>query len=158
MKAIESCAPKRYVKGDLNPTRPGVEQMDVTRLPMKEKSFDFVICNHVLEHVHDDMKALGELFRVLKPGGDAILQTPYAPKLQQTREHDAAIASEADYLEFYGQEDHVRLYGMDLLDRIFEAGFDLRLQKHSAVLAHIDCERAGVNPEEPLFVAHKPRI
>jgi SAM-dependent methyltransferase len=157
MLAIESCAPKRYVKGDLAPSRPGVVPMNVTALKAADRSFDLVICNHVLEHVPDDRKALSELHRVLRPGGDAILQTPYAPKLQQSREHDPAVATEADCLEFYGQEDHVRLYGVDLLDRIYEADFDLRLLKHAAVLPEVDCVRAGVNPKEPFFMAHKPK-
>jgi SAM-dependent methyltransferase len=123
-----------------------------------DKTFDIVICNHVLEHVPDDKKALSELYRVLKPGGTAILQTPYAPKLVKTRERDPSVATEANRLEFYGQEDHIRLYGTDLLDRICQAGFDLRLKTHEAVLKNVDCAEAGVNPAEPLFYAHKPTI
>jgi len=155
---IESCNPKRYLKGDINPARRGIEIVDVTAIEEADKTFDFVLCNHVLEHVHDDQKALSEIFRVLKPGGTAILQTPYAPKLLQTRERDPGIATEGQRLEFYGQEDHIRLYGVDLIDRIFEAGFDLTLKKHSMVLPHVDCDVAGVNGSEPLFVARKPRI
>ena len=156
--AIASCNPKRYIKGDLSPTRVDIRQMDVTNLKEDDKSFDIVICNHVLEHVLDDKKALSELYRVLKPGGTAILQTPYAPKLLETRERDPSVATEAHRLEFYGQEDHIRLYGIDLLDRIYESGFDLRLKTHDAVLEDVDCGRVGVNHEEPLFYAHKPII
>jgi SAM-dependent methyltransferase len=156
--AIESCNPERYLKGDLAPTRSDIRRVDVTAIKEKDKTFDIVICNHVLEHVHDDIKALSELYRVLKPGGTAILQTPYAPKLIETRERDPSVSSESHRLEFYGQEDHIRLYGTDLLDRIFGAGFDLRLQRHSDVLKDVDCAVAGVNPAEPLFLAHKPLI
>ncbi|MDD2598606.1 MAG: class I SAM-dependent methyltransferase [Kiritimatiellae bacterium] len=152
---IESCQPKRYLKGDIVPAREGVEVMDVTAIPEADNTFDFVLCNHVLEHVPDDRKALSEIFRVLKPGGVAILQTPYAPELRYTRERDPSISTEAQRLEFYGQEDHIRLYGIDLLDRILESGFDLQLKKHSAVLPEVDSAVAGVNSAEPLFVARK---
>lgn len=156
--AIASCKPKRYIKGDLSPTRVDIRQVDVTDIKEPDRSFDIVICNHVLEHVLDDKKALSELYRVLKPGGTAILQTPYAPKLIETREHDPSVSTEVSRLEFYGQEDHIRLYGIDLLDRIYEAGFDLRLKTHAAVLKDVDCAEAGVNPAEPLFYAHKSTI
>lgn len=152
---IESCNPERYLKADIVPAREGVEVMDVTLITEADKTFDFVLCNHVLEHVPEDKKALSEIFRVLKPGGVAILQTPYAPELLYTRERDPGISTEAQRLEFYGQEDHIRLYGIDLLERIFGSGFDLQLKKHSVVLPEIDCAVAGVNYAEPLFVARK---
>ncbi len=156
--AITSCDPKRYIRGDLFPSRTDIRKVDVTDIQEPDGSFDIVICNHVLEHVPDDKRALKELYRVLKPGGTAILQTPYAPKLAETRESDSAVSTDSDRLEFYGQEDHIRLYGMDLMDRICAAGFDLRLKTHAAVLGDVDCAAAGVNSEEPLFYAHKPTI
>jgi len=156
IKAIESCGPKRYLLGDVAPSRAGVLKMDVTDINQPDNSFDFVICNHVLEHVPDDRKALKEIFRVLKSGGRAVLQTPYAPGLECSRENDPTVATESDALQFYGQEDHVRLYGMDLFDRIREAGFELQLLEHDKTLADVDCARAGVNPGEPLFLASKP--
>ena len=155
---IELCKPKRYLKGDINPARKGIEVVDVTSIEEDDKTFDVILCNHVLEHVQDDEKALSELFRVLKPGGMAILQTPYSPKLLQTRERDPDISTESQHLEFYGQEDHIRLYGVDLIDRIFAVGFDLMQKRHRLVLPDIDSCRAGVNPDEPLFMARKPII
>jgi len=157
-QCIKSCRPKRYLQGDIQPVRKGIEFIDVTEIKEKDKSFDIVLCNHVLEHVHDDHKALREIFRVLKPGGVAVLQTPYALKLPRTRERDPDVSNEAQRLEFYGQEDHIRLYGIDLIDRIFEAGFDLKLKKHSEVMPQVDSGSAGVNPAEPLFLARKPMI
>ena len=156
--AIVSCKPKRYLKGDLEPARDDIYRIDVTDINEPDEAFDIAICNHVLEHVPDDAKALSELFRILKPGGIAILQTPYATKLLESRESDPSVATEPQRLEYYGQEDHIRLYGIDLLDRIYEAGFDLRLKSHEAILKDVDYAEAGVNPEEPLFYAHKPII
>ena len=152
---IEACGPARYVKGDLVPSREGVERLDVTDIPYAADTFDWILCNHVLEHVPDDAKALRELYRVLKPGGHAILQTPFASGLAATLEDPAEIDSDAKRIEFYGQEDHVRLYGRDLFDRIRAAGFTLELKTHDACLPDIDALRYGVNPDEPLFLCTK---
>jgi len=152
---IEACAPVRYVKGDLVPAREGIEKIDVTCIPYPNDSFDWVFCNHVLEHVPDDAKALSELFRVLKPGGIAILQTPFAGGLEKSLEDPAEINTDEKRIEFYGQEDHVRLYGKDLFDRIKAAGFLLELKTHGDCLSDIDAVRYGVNRNEPLFLCRK---
>ncbi|MFO7937810.1 MAG: methyltransferase domain-containing protein [Kiritimatiellia bacterium] len=157
-RAVEGCNPERYVKGDLEPVRNDIRKMDVTDINESDSSFDIAICNHVLEHVPDDRKALCELFRVLKPGGIAILQTPYALKLTETREQDPSVVTGTQRLEFYGQEDHIRLYGLDLPERIREAGFDLTLKTHTQLLPDIDCVAFGVNQAEPLFYAQKPVV
>lgn len=153
---IEASGPARYVKGDLVPSREGVEKIDVTAIPYASETFDWVLCNHVLEHVPDDAQALRELFRVLKPGGRAVLQTPFASGLETSLENPAEIDTDPKRLEFYGQEDHVRLYGRDLFTRIQAAGFQLALKKHGECLPDIDAARYGVNPEEPLFLCVKP--
>ena len=95
--------------------------MDILDMPLESESFDFVIANHVLEHVSDDLKALTEIRRVLRVGGYAILQTPYSSKLHHTWQ-DPGIADDAARLQAYGQEDHVRLFGRDIFARITSAG------------------------------------
>ena len=152
---IEACRPARYVKGDLFPSREGVERMDVTAIPYAAASFDWVLCNHVLEHVPDDVQALREIHRVLKPGGIAILQTPFASGLEKTLEDPDEINTDAKRIAFYGQDDHLRLYGRDLFDRIRAAGFQLELKKHGECLPDIEAVRYGVNREEPLFLCVK---
>jgi len=152
---IEACRPARYVKGDLVPSREGVEKLDVTRIHYPDATFDWVFCNHVLEHVPNDAQALGELFRVLKPGGIAVLQTPFASGLGTSLEDPAEINTDEKRIEYYGQEDHVRLYGRDLFDRIRAAGFSLDLKKHDDCLPDIDPVRYGVNRDEPLFLCRK---
>lgn len=154
---IQTCGPARYVRGDLVPSREGVEKIDVTDIPFAAGTFDAVLCNHVLEHVPDDARALRELFRVLKPGGFAVLQTPYASGLEKTLEDPREIDTDDKRLEYYGQEDHVRLYGRDLFDRIRAAGFSLELKKHDACLPDIVASRYGVNRDEPLFLCVKPQ-
>jgi SAM-dependent methyltransferase len=148
---IEMAGPIRYVLADLFPSRPGVERIDLLDIPYAPGTFDFVIANHVLEHVSDDLKALSEVRRVLKPGGHAILQTPYSNLL----EHmfcDPGVKSEADRLQVYGQEDHVRLYGRDIFQRFASVGFISRVAEHAQVLAGFDAARFGVNVNEPFFL------
>jgi predicted SAM-dependent methyltransferase len=118
-------------------------------------SFDMLIANHVLEHVGDAEIALHEIFRVLKPGGYAILQTPYSTKLHRTWS-DPGIDTPLARLHAHGQEDHVRLFGRDIFDIITAAGFESRVRQHVELLGNVDAAIAGVNPTEPFFLFHKP--
>jgi SAM-dependent methyltransferase len=147
---IRGCAPSQYVMGDLSPSDESVRRLDVHDLPFGAETFDVVICNHVLEHVADAAVALAELRRVLKPRGRLICQTPYATRLTQAFE-DPLLQSAADRLFFYGQEDHVRLFGADI-ERVFRsAGFSGRLIPHAEMLPDVDPEQAGVCEAEPFF-------
>lgn len=152
---IAGTNPAEYIQADFNPRSAEVRRMDITRIPFEDDRFDLVVANHVLEHVPDDAKALSEVYRVLKPGGVAILQTPYAALLHNTFS-DPGIASEEQRLHLYGQEDHLRIYGQDLFAKIEGAGFTLRREKHSELLADVDVRRHCVNPEEDLTLAVKP--
>jgi SAM-dependent methyltransferase len=122
---IQELRPRQYVKGDLVPNAPDIETLDVTAIRYADESFDFLICNHVLEHVPDDRKALSEFYRVLKPGARAVLQTPFSRLLTYSF-CDPAINTDALRTRFYFQEDHVRLYGRDLFSRIEEAGLKVQ--------------------------------
>jgi SAM-dependent methyltransferase len=112
----------RYVTGDIEA---GVadQQIDIMQMPFADNSFDAVICNHVLEHVSDDMAALKEIFRVIRPGGWAVLQVPISYDLEKTIE-DPALEDTQERLRRFGQVDHVRLYGKDYVDRLSSVGFD----------------------------------
>ncbi len=100
-----------YLTADMNPERV-MEQMDITNIQYPENTFDAIICNHVLEHIPDDQKAMSELFRVLRPGGWAILQVPFSKILDKTFE-DPTITTPEDRERIFGQTDHVRIYGRD---------------------------------------------
>jgi SAM-dependent methyltransferase len=126
-----------------------VQNIDATDTKFEDDRFDVIICNHVLEHIPDDRKAMGELRRVLKPGGVAILQVPISANTATTLEDPAAVTAD-DRVKVYGQFDHVRLYGQDYVDRLSESGFDVRRVDVTAEYA-----RNGVNPEEALFVCTK---
>jgi SAM-dependent methyltransferase len=148
---IENQQPKSYVRGDLFPANPQVNRIDMLNIQFPEHTFDVVIANHVLEHVDNDARALTELRRVLKPGGLAILQTPYSAMLTATFA-DPGINTDQARIQAYGQEDHVRLYGADIFVRFASVGFTPRIQNHAALLSEIDSLVYGVNPREPLFL------
>lgn len=115
-----------YVSADLDmPT--AMVQMDITNITFEDNSFDFIICNHVLEHIPDDIKAMSELYRVLRPGGWAILQTPMSTA-DETVE-DLTLTPQ-ERIEAFGQDDHVRTYGMDKKDRLASVGFTVELDKY----------------------------
>jgi hypothetical protein len=97
-----------YISADLSSPLAMIK-MDITNIPYKDNFFDIIICNHVLEHVQNDYKAMSELHRVLKPGGWAILQVPISPILEKTYE-DPTITDPRKREELFGQGDHVRLY------------------------------------------------
>lgn len=129
----ESCLGERfrahlgdgYLSADLCDDRAMV-RMDITDIDHPDESFDAVYCSHVLEHVPDDRLAMGELYRVLRAGGWAILLVPVTA--DQTFE-DPQITDPQDRLAAFGQEDHVRRYGPDVVDRFREAGFTVQVTR-----------------------------
>ncbi|MEQ1439888.1 class I SAM-dependent methyltransferase [Fontimonas sp. SYSU GA230001] len=142
--------PASYILCDLYPTRPEIRQVDLLDMPFASESVDLLIANHVLEHVADDSIALREIFRVLRSGGMAILQTPYSQVLERTW-CDPGITDPQARFHAYGQEDHVRLYGKDIFDRIASSGLIPDIATHEELLPDIDALKFGVNPEEPFF-------
>jgi SAM-dependent methyltransferase len=153
-KALLGAGLKRYVCGDLfteGYIRPDhAVHMDVMDIPFGEGSFDLVMCNHVLEHVPDDRKAMREILRVLKPGGRAILQVPIAKNAPATIE-DPSVTDPKERERRFGQFDHVRLYGQDYAARLQECGFRVHRINISDKY-----RRYRVNPEEDLFVCERP--
>ena len=147
---LASLGPVEHVLADLYPSSPAVRKIDLEALPFEDNYFDAVIANHVLEHVDDDEKALSEILRVLKPGGVAILQTPYCEGISREIEDKLVVSDEAR-LQLYGQEDHVRLYGRDFREFICAQGFEDACETHADVLSDIPEGRYGVNPLEPFL-------
>ena len=95
---------------------------DICNLPFEDNQYDVILCNHVLEHIPDDTKAMQELYRVLKPGGMAILQIPQDLKREGTFADDT-ITDQKERAKIFGQYDHVRIYGRDYFDKLRSIGF-----------------------------------
>jgi SAM-dependent methyltransferase len=108
-----------YITGDLESPLAEVK-MDIHQIPFPDHSFDVVFCNHVLEHVADDLKACAEINRVLKPKGWGIIQSPVYD-LKATLE-DNSITDPQKREEIFGQSDHVRKYGKDYAARLSQSG------------------------------------
>lgn len=151
---ITNIGTANYICGDLYPNDKGVTKIDITNIQFKDESFDMIICNHVLEHIEVDHIAMKELFRVLKTGGYAVLQTPFSPIINTSYE-DKNIATPADRLSKYGQEDHVRIYGLDLFKRLENVGFILKTVKNYEIFSNEECIKYGVNGKEDLILLTK---
>jgi len=95
---------------------------DICNLPLEDNTYDYILCNHVLEHIDNDLKAMSELYRVLKKGGTGIFQIPIDSTRESTYE-DSSIKTPKERNEKFGQYDHVRIYGMDYFDRLRSVGF-----------------------------------
>ena len=148
---IMQSTPARYIRCDLWPQQDDVERVDMLEMPFADASVDLLLANHVLEHVADDLRAVAEVRRVLKPGGLAILQTPYSAALHATWKDDG-IDGNLARLQAYGQEDHVRLYGRDIIQRFASSGLEPRVRRHPELLADCDPQRYGINAKEPFFL------
>jgi SAM-dependent methyltransferase len=155
---IEACRPARYVRGDLFPSRPNQVRVDIEALQFDDASFDLIVCNHVLEHVADPAQALAELQRCLKPGGLLIAQTPYSPLLKSSFELNFSPAPAEFAKIYFGQADHVRLFGADIASHFHAAGFEGDLLPHDSVLSGIDALEFGCNAREPFFAFSKPGL
>lgn len=113
-----------YLSIDTNGT--AMANMDLMALELPDASRTLVWCSHVLEHVPDDRKAMAEMHRVLAPGGMAVIQVPVdVPKTDE----DPTITDPRERLRRFQQEDHVRLYGMDVADRLKAAGFAVQVKR-----------------------------
>jgi predicted SAM-dependent methyltransferase len=119
---------------------------DICNLPFQDNQYDVIFCNHVLEHIPDDTKAMHELFRVLKPGGMAILQIPQDLNRAVTFADDS-ITDQKERAKIFGQYDHVRIYGRDYFDKLRTVGFQVNevdyTKKISANLVEKYCLAKG---------------
>ncbi|MCK5655499.1 MAG: methyltransferase domain-containing protein [Candidatus Aureabacteria bacterium] len=149
-------SPLEYFKADLYPQTKDVKKIDATKLPFSDETFDFIISNHILEHIPDYNKALCEFYRVIKPGGIQILQTPYS-KLLKNNFEDKNIDTDELRLFFYGQKDHVRIFGeYQFLKSIEDVGFNLQIKKHKDFFDDHMAFVYGVNKKEDLILVVKP--
>ncbi len=144
----------QYVTADLESPLAKVK-MDIHRMPFANDSFDVVLCNHVLEHVDDDIQAMREIARVLKPGGYAILQVPFFNPVQEKTFSDPTITDRKMREQMFGQDDHVRRYGHDYVERIASAGLEAAGNTFVDTLTTEERHRFGLVKGEVIYTGTK---
>ena len=114
---------------------------DLTRIDCPDAQWDYLICFHVLEHVDGDRRAMREMYRILKPGGTAFVQAPVWPSEAHPTYENPAIEDPRDRQIAFGQEDHLRIYGLDIEERLKEAGFVVEAVRYAHFFDDDEIER-----------------
>ncbi len=141
-----------YLSADLDSPWAQVK-MDLHDVPFADNSFDVALCNHVMEHVRDDIRCMQEILRVLKPGGWAIIQSP-TYDLETTYE-DPSIVDPKERERAYGQDDHLRRYGHDYGDRLRQAGFVVTEDDYVKHFSPEKIRYYALLPEEIIYFCEK---
>jgi SAM-dependent methyltransferase len=151
---IRSYPQVKYRSMDLN--MEGVDDhLDITNMHVyKDEQFDFFMCSHVLEHIPDDVKAMQELYRVLKVGGKGIAMVPINYGVTNTLE-SPSITSVSDKWKYFGQDDHVRQYAkQEFIDRLESVGFKVeQLDKH--YFGEQSFTEHAIFPTSTLYIVNK---
>ena len=123
-------ATERYITADLESPLADMH-FDVQQIPLEDESVDIIICNHLLEHVESDHKALSEMYRIMRHGGWGIMLSPVDYEREETFEDDT-ITDAAERAKVFGQYDHRRIYGRDYAKRLASAGFEVEERDYAA--------------------------
>ena len=142
-----------YITSDLESPIADVKA-DICDLPFKENEFDVVFCNHVLEHISNDTKAIQELYRVLKPGGFGIFQIPQDLSKAITFE-DSTITDRKERAKLFGQYDHLRVYGRDYFNKLRSIGFKVDEVDYTKKITLDKIEKYCLMKNEILPVCYK---
>jgi SAM-dependent methyltransferase len=142
-----------YITTDLNSPLADVKA-DICNLPFKDGEFDVILCNHVLEHIPDDTKAMQELYRVMKPSGWGVFQIPQDLSREKTFEDDT-ITDKKERAKIFGQYDHVRVYGRDYFDKLRRIGFKVDEVDYTSTLSEEDIDNYRLAKGEIIPVVYK---
>jgi len=146
-----------YVSADLS-SPIAMIKMDITNINLPDNSFDCIICYHVLSEVLDDKRAMSELFRILKPGGWAIIQSGVEfYHLDKTFEDSNVVLPEERARVFHGPT-NVRIYGRDYKDRLEMAGFAVKLDNYVGELSADIFMKYSLTKDEIIYLCTKPRM
>jgi SAM-dependent methyltransferase len=141
-----------YITADLESPLAKVK-MDIHKMPFGANEFDVVFCNHVMEHVEDDIQSMKEIVRVLKPGGWAIIQSPLEDR--DTTFEDKSLKTPKERERVFGQDDHVRAYGRDYGKRLESAGFKVKVDHYNQELPESVRKRYALPEYEDIYVCYK---
>ncbi|WP_179343858.1 class I SAM-dependent methyltransferase [Winogradskyella ursingii] len=142
-----------YTTTDLNSPIADVKA-DICNLPFEDNSFDIILCNHVLEHIPDDTKAMQELYRVMRKGGYGIFQIPQDLNRDSTFEDDS-ITDKKERTKIFGQYDHVRIYGQDYFDKLRSVGFKVEEVDYTSKLSDETVDKYRLAKGEIIPVVYK---
>lgn len=131
-----------------------IVKVDITKIPFEDNYFDFILCNHVLEHIPDDKLAMSELYRVMKKDGWGIFQVPINTKSKVTYE-DFSITSPEGREKAFGQIDHVRLYGLDYKEKLQNIGFEVEVDDYVNSFSTKEIFKYGFMPSELIYRCKK---
>jgi SAM-dependent methyltransferase len=154
MNRFEKIHGSKYITADIESPLAKVK-MDIHAIPFEANSFDAVLCNHVLEHVQSDIKAMTEIKRVLKPGGFAIMQVPFFSPVPETTREDLSIIDPREREKAFGQDDHVRMFGKDYAKRIEKAGLKAVEDRFVFELSEEDRMKYGLAKGEIIYKGEK---
>lgn len=154
IRRFEKIHKDQYVTADLESPLAKVK-MDIHKMPFADNLFDVVLCNHVLEHVDDDLQALREIARVLRPGGFAILQVPFFHPVPDETFSDPTLSDRKARERLFGQDDHVRRYGKDYPKRIEAAGLQAAENNFADTFSPEQRQRFGLVRGEVIFTGTK---
>ena len=152
-RKMYSSQPDRYITADLESPLADMH-FDVQQIPLGDGEVDAIICNHILEHVEDDSKALRELYRILRPNGWAVILSPVDLEREHTFEDDT-ITDAKERTRIFGQYDHRRIYGRDYVERLAAVGFEVYDIPYKEEFSQKEQELYAL-PDEHLYVVRKP--
>lgn len=153
MRKMYVSTPEKYVTADLESPLADMH-FDIQHIPLADNSFDVVIANHIMEHVEDDIQAMRELHRILRPGGWGVVLSP----IDESREHtfeDDTITDEKERTRIFGQYDHRRIYGRDYAERLGRAGFEVVVIDYMNQLSKKEQSLYALT-DEKLYIVCKP--
>ena len=154
MDRMEKLHGEGYITADIESPLAKVK-MDIHQIPFEANTFDVALCNHVLEHVADDLLAMCELHRVLKPGGWAIMQVPFFHPIPEKTFGDKNITDPKEREKVFGQDDHVRKFGQDYAERLRSAGFDVKEDEFVKSLTEEKVFYYGLPSNELIYLCSK---
>jgi SAM-dependent methyltransferase len=155
IRRFEDIHQELYVTADIESPLAKVK-MDIHKIPFGDNKFDAILCNHVLEHVDDDIKAMKEITRVLRPGGFAIMQVPFFHPVPDKTVSDPSIRDPKLRETMFGQDDHVRKYGKDYPERIRQAGLNVLEDSFVNTLPEKQRKQYGLVSGELIYKGVKP--
>lgn len=153
MDRFEKMVNLDYITADLESPLAKVK-MDLHSIPFEDDTFDVIFCNHVLEHVEDDIQCMREMYRVMKPGGWGIMQVPMDVSMEKTYE-DPTITDPKERERHFRQDDHYRLFGRDYGDRLRSAGFEVTQDDYVRSLSSETIKRYALPAEEDIYFVRK---